>query len=90
MTEPGAKTHRGLCPVFDREQAENQGISMCAGLTGKFAITLGTGTQKTNVIQHMHKHTVSVATILRVKAGKSEMLLLFAFKFAQSASVTLC
>lgn len=47
MTEPGAKTHRGLCPMFDRERAENQGISMCAGLTGKFAVTLGTGTKKT-------------------------------------------
>lgn len=50
MTEPGAKTHRGLCPAFDRERAKNQGIIKCAELTGKFAVTLGTGTQKTQML----------------------------------------
>lgn len=84
MTEPGAKTHRGLCPAFDRERAENQGISVCAGLTGKLAATLGTGTRKTNVIEDMQKHTVSVGAmrgaVVRCGGGGGESLLLFAFK----------
>lgn len=86
-----SKTHRGLCPAFDREWAENQGISMCAGWLAS-SPSPWVRNAEINVIKDMHKHTVSV----RVSGGccsgkKSERrAFLFAFKCMRSLRLRRC
>lgn len=80
-----SKTHRGLCPAFDREWAENQGISMCTGWLAS-SPSPWERNAKINVIKDMQKHTVSVRVIRGHRRGeKSERrAFLFAFKCMRS------
>lgn len=67
MTEPGAKTHRGLCPLFDRECAQKKTKKNKESSVQSWLVSLLSPWeqehQKTNAIRDMHRRTVSAGTM---------------------------